>query len=186
MIHLVFGGSGSGKSAFAEKAVMELNCGTKIYLATMKVYGQEGLEKVRRHQKLRSSKGFFTVEAPCSIFKNLEAFFDLNPDTAEQKKTSGCVVLLECLSNLVANEMFRDDEIVSEKLVVERIENDLKNVIDMTDNLVVVSGNVFEDGIQYDESTGKYMRALSEVSDFIAEKADRVTEVVVGIPVPVK
>lgn len=190
MIHLVFGGSGSGKSAFAEKAVMELNCRTKIYLATMKVYGQEGLEKVKRHQRLRASKGFFTVEAPCSIFESLKSFLEKtcsnDSETFGQQETSGNVVLLECLSNLVANEMFRDGEIVPEEQVVERIEHDLKNVMTLAENLVVVSGNVFEDGIEYDEATRRYMKALAEITDFIAERADRVTEVVVGIPVLVK
>ena len=36
MIHLITGGSGSGKSRYAEQQILELGEGRRIYLATMK------------------------------------------------------------------------------------------------------------------------------------------------------
>ena len=36
MMYLVIGGSGSGKSAYAEKRMMEEPDGSRIYLATMR------------------------------------------------------------------------------------------------------------------------------------------------------
>ena len=44
----------------------------------------------------------------------------------------------------------------------------------------------FEDGIVYEESTVKYIRAMGRINEKLAEQADRVVEVVVGIPVIVK
>ena len=53
------------------------------------------------------------------------------------------------------------------------------------DDLVVVSGNVFNDGAEYEGSTLAYMRALGAVNAFIASKSDEVYEVVAGIPVKI-
>ena len=63
MLMVITGGSGSGKSAFAEeKAVMLAAGGPLAYLATMQVYGEEGRRKVERHRQLRDGKGFVTIE----------------------------------------------------------------------------------------------------------------------------
>ena len=51
MLILVTGGSGSGKSAFAEQKAVSLAAGGElVYLATMQVYGEEGKKKVERHR----------------------------------------------------------------------------------------------------------------------------------------
>ena len=50
---LVIGGSGSGKSAYAEKVALECQKEKRhFYLATMHVFGEEGQKKVERHRKL--------------------------------------------------------------------------------------------------------------------------------------
>ena len=95
-------------------------------------------------------------------------------------------VLLECMSNLVANEMFSGADIVSEDVVVGHILQGIKNLSTKVDELVIVSNNVFEDGISYDATTQAYIRALGRINTGVAALADTVTEVVVGIPVPVK
>ena len=62
---LVTGGSGCGKSSYAENRIQELaraQDGTIYYLATMQVYGEEGRRKVQRHIELRRGKGMITVE----------------------------------------------------------------------------------------------------------------------------
>ena len=95
MFVLITGGSGSGKSEYAENRAVRLSNETGLplyYIATMKPFGEEGRKRVERHQKLRSGKGFLTVER----YVNLK----------ELKLPKEGVVLLECLSNLTANEMF--------------------------------------------------------------------------------
>ncbi|MBO4291349.1 MAG: bifunctional adenosylcobinamide kinase/adenosylcobinamide-phosphate guanylyltransferase, partial [Lachnospiraceae bacterium] len=65
MMILVLGGSGCGKSAYAESRIQELASragGRLYYLATMQVYGKEGLQKVERHKMLRQGKGMQTIE----------------------------------------------------------------------------------------------------------------------------
>ena len=98
MMTLVIGGSGSGKSTYAEKISVELGGqSNKYYLATMKVYDKEIQQKVERHRRLRSGKGFLTIEQPIRIQKALE-----------KMEAGSRIALLECISNLTANEMFAE------------------------------------------------------------------------------
>lgn len=177
MIHLVYGGSGSGKSAYAENLVMTLNTEKKYYLATMKVFGKEGLRKVQRHRELRAGKGFETIEK-----ETLDDMEDIKKTVAEKDSA----ILLECLSNLTANEMFREDRMIPCGEVSKKICSALKFLGETVENLVIVSNNIFDDGIEYEKSTIEYMKALGEINVFAAEMADKVTEVVCGIPVEVK
>lgn len=62
MLHVVTGGSGSGKSEYAEKLIAESALHRLIYVATMMVWDDEGRKRVRRHREMRSGKGFITIE----------------------------------------------------------------------------------------------------------------------------
>ena len=71
---LVIGGSGSGKSAYAEKVALECQKEKRhFYLATMHVFGEEGQKKVERHKRMRAGKGFVTIEQPTDIMQCLPA-----------------------------------------------------------------------------------------------------------------
>ena len=188
MVRFVYGGSGSGKSAFAEQLVVSCGAERKYYVATMKVYDDEGRRKVARHQKLRENKGFVTIEQPTCIgsaarqIQQGARHGDVSGAHFGENPSGKCVVLLECLMNLVANEMFTPDGIVAESDVIARIKEGLNKLFSIADDVVVVSGNVFCDGVEYDETTKSYMRALAAVNAFVAQKADESFEVVAGIP----
>lgn len=186
MIHLVIGGSGSGKSEFAENLLVDSQ--RKYYIATMQVYDEEGRKKVARHQRLRAGKGFQTIEQPRNMHKVAEIV------TRDRKETEN-EALLECMSNLVANEMFDGEtedfasgmsETEREDFLVEKVTGGIRTLAEKLDKLVIVSNNVFEDGISYDAQTMSYIRVLGRVNQELARMADHVTEVVVGIPVKVK
>ena len=67
MMTVIIGGSGSGKSAFAEALVRKLK-GERIYLATMAAGDPESLRRIARHRKQREHLGFATVEQPLRLF----------------------------------------------------------------------------------------------------------------------
>ena len=92
MLVVIIGGSGSGKSEFAENMAVKLRKNRLIYAAAMMPFGSEGEARIRRHRKARKDKGFITVEK-YTCLKSLEV-------------QEGDTVLLECMSNLLANEMF--------------------------------------------------------------------------------
>ena len=177
MMVLVIGGSGSGKSSYAEEAACSVSeeVMKKYYLATMQIFDEEGQKKVERHRKLRSGKGFLTIEQPRAIGRSLEKM-----DAG--RKT----VLLECISNLTANEMFAGETPKLEMQVVQSVISGLEQLRKNTTNLVVVSNNVFEDGIIYDLTTMNYIHAMGEINQRLAAMADQVVEVVAGIPVVIK
>lgn len=177
MLVVITGGSGSGKSGYAEEVMLALGGKEKkrccYYLATMMVYGEEGRWKVERHRKLREGKGFITVEQPVDIA-------DCPLETGEN------AALLECMSNLAANEMFREEVPIGASEVAGKIIAEIEILRKRLKHLVIVTNNVFEDGIFYEEETMNYIRALGEINRKLAERADVVTEVVAGIPVAVK
>lgn len=194
MMVVVTGGSGSGKSAYAESLFQEFS-GEKIYIATMQVYDEEGKAKVARHRKLREGKGFLTVESPENVGELFaEAAFSESKDTLPDENTfpdaknpqNEKSALLECVSNLTANEMFREDGIVACKQVADKIIEDIQKINSRLDNLVIVTNNVFEDGITYDSTTMDYLKAMGQINAVLAKQADQVIEVVCGIPVRIK
>ena len=92
-------------------------------------------------------------------------------------------VLLECISNLTANEMFSDGKKQEKEQVVEKIIKGIKMLKKETTHLIVVSNNVFEDGILYDKETMEYIEAMGKINKELADMAEQVVEVVAGIPI---
>lgn len=208
MITLITGGSGSGKSAYAEKYIChasnEKGFKEKYYIATMQVFDDEGQRKIDRHRRLRAGKGFITIEQPRDI-----------KDAVSKLQSENCLktgrsALLECMSNLVANEMFppvdasdtkeaggkkepldepenmRDYENTLISRVSKKVLKDVSILSENVAELVIVTNNVFEDGVCYDESTMNYIKAMGTVNRGLAAMAESVVEVVAGIPVEVK
>ena len=193
MITLVTGGSGSGKSAYAESLLSSCE-GIRYYIATMQIYDAEGEKKVERHRKLRAGKGFLTMESPINVGKIQfacageaeQAQYRQEAERKVQGSSEKKSALLECMSNLTANEMFTKDGMKSEEEVVEKIVSEMQTLSQKLDNLVIVTNNVFEDGVIYDAGTMEYLKALGRINAALARLADRVAEVVVGIPVELK
>lgn len=193
MITLVTGGSGSGKSAYAESLLYSCE-GIRYYIATMQIYDAEGEKKVERHRKLRAGKGFLTIESPINVGKIQfacagkaeQAQYRQEAERKGQCSSEKKSALLECMSNLTANEMFTKDGMKSEEEVVEKIVSEIQTLSQKLDNLVIVTNNVFEDGVIYDAGTMEYLKALGRINAALARLADRVAEVVVGIPVELK
>lgn len=167
MRYLVTGGSGSGKSAYAESLAVSLELPV-YYLATMQAYGEEGKKRVQRHRLLRQGKNFTTIEKPLSV------------QEIEVPKQS--VVLLECLSNLLANEIF-DPKGIGMEGVVEGIVRQIQILSEKTTHLIVVSNDIGYDGMEYEEETMQYVRALGELHTRLSKEFDSVTEVVCGISI---
>lgn len=175
MLVLVTGGSGSGKSAFAEQKLLSFGDGRRYYIATMQIFDDESRKRVERHRKMRSGKGFATIERPLDL-----AGTEYLPRGDGEKVN----VLLECLSNLAANEMF--DQKGSGKDAFLIIESGIDSLLKQCDNLVVVTNEIFSDGITYDSETRAYMQLLGQLNVSLAAKADEVIEVACGVPVRIK
>ena len=178
MIHMITGGSGSGKSAYAEDWLIGHRQQTGkdqslLYIATMKPYGEETVKKIERHHRLRAGKGFTTLERYTDL-KNMPI-----PDNEG--------ILLECVSNLVANEFYREDGTIrGRKETLEEILDGLIHLSEHTLCLTIVTNEVNSDINGYSPETEQYRQMMGMVNQRIASLADRVTEGVYGIPVLIK
>ncbi len=162
MLALVLGGSASGKSEFSEE--LALSIGKKIYYAaTMMPFGKSAEERINRHRKLRQGKGFELIEQYRDI------------DKINVRDT----VIIECMSNLLANEMFGENP-KDGRYIVDCIDRINSN------NIIIVSNNIFEDGITYDSKTTDYIENMAYINSELAKRADKVYEVVCGIALEVK
>lgn len=175
MLIFISGGVRSGKSTLGENMAEKLaaeNGGRKIYLATAQVYDDEMRERVKRHQQNRSAKNYTTIEKSCGI---AEIIGSLTPyDT----------VLLDCLGNLAANEMFGGCDKTRSCTVeglAERIFVDIKKVNAAVGNLIIISNEVFSCGICYDKEVEAYTDLLGKLHVKIAAIADAAVECACGI-----
>ncbi len=165
MTALITGGSGCGKSTYAEKLVTRLPFEKRVYIATMRVYDEESVKRVARHRAQRADKGFVTIECPM--------------DLANAGVEPGSTVLLEDIPNLLANEMFDGGS-------PDRIFPAVCVLAQKCENLIIVTNDVFCDGVTYPESTQTYIKELAELNRKIADLADYAAEVVYSIPVALK
>lgn len=192
MLIVVTGGSGSGKSEFAEEMAVKLagsafrqdgvsegcseRAGRLVYLATMLPFGKEGRERIRRHRALREGKGFLTIEKQ-------DTLAEIDPE-----KLFGATVLLEDLSNLISNEMFGKEkgEAWQPEEVIGRVLEGLLFIRQHSGNLIIVMNEIFSDGRIYEEGTERFLQVAGCLNRKIAEKADACWEVVYGIPVSLR
>lgn len=165
MIVLVIGGSGSGKSSWAERYAAAFPAKKRYYLATMRASDPESRLRAERHRRQRAGLGFETVECPLRVG-------DFRPE-------KDAAVLLEDLPNLLANEMFGGGD-------PERILPDLRALASRCALLTVVTGDVFADGVAYDPMTADYMRRLALLGREIAASADIAVEVAASLPLFLK
>ncbi|MCD7866490.1 MAG: bifunctional adenosylcobinamide kinase/adenosylcobinamide-phosphate guanylyltransferase [Clostridiales bacterium] len=192
MLILVIGGSGSGKSEYAEQRCVqfaerrfsltqpracevtqeELPPGKKLYIAAMEPYDEESRARVARHRRMRDGKRFDTLEC----YTHLEQAVIPPCDT----------VLLECLSNLLANEMFSPNGRRDADRSVSAILSGIKRLTECAEHVIVVTNQVFSDGMAYTPETELYRQCLAQINREIASAADEVVEVVHGIPVVMK
>ncbi len=186
---LVTGGSASGKSEYAENLAVLLakkngGSGGLLYAAAMKPYGEEAAGRIERHRKQREGKGFRTVEAYTDISGQIGKYLEKQRDG---KKCGFPTVLLECLPNLLANELFdTDGGMRKNEEVFESLCADLCRLEDLSDGLIVVTSDTGSDGALYPPETEAYRRLLSRLSVWFAGRADAVIEVVYGVPVCLK
>ncbi len=188
MMITIIGGSDSGKSAYAESVLLALtektgalqgrktgeNAGERFYLATMEPYGEEAEQKIARHRKQRAGKKIKTI----ACYRNLKTA------VKELEKRNNPSVLLECMTNLTANEMFSEEVSPADgETPYEKICDGILGLKAVCENLVVVTGNLFADGIIYAEETEEYRKLLGRLNCFLGKESDILIEVKAGKPI---
>lgn len=162
MFTLVIGGSASGKSEYAERQVMALS-GERVYIATMPPWDEECLARIEKHQRARANRGFSTVER--------------YTDMGDAPIPKNANVLLECLGNLTANELY-DPQGGGPGAALAGV----KALLPRCRHLTVVTNEVFSGGADYAGETLDYLKDLAATNRALATLADNVIEISAGLP----
>lgn len=166
MLVFISGAVRSGKSSLGEKLAISLaGENRKIYLATSRHYDAEMSERIRIHQQTRAGKGFLTIDK-CSDIGDVVALL-ITADT----------VMLDCLGTLLANEMFNGQEKPAKpELIRDKILADLSKIRNKVTNLIIISNEVFADGVLYEQPTETYIKTLAKLHIELARASDTAIE----------
>ena len=165
---LITGGAKCGKSRLAER-LLDRCTGRKIYIAAMQPYGEEAQAAIARHRAYRAGKGFETIEKYTGLH--------------ELVLPENCHILLECMANLCANEMFRESGVSDP---TERIMRGIRHLRGISRTLVIVTNNVGSDGVSYTPETMRYIGVMGRLNALTADLSDNVIECVYGVPTALK
>ncbi|KSU83216.1 MULTISPECIES: bifunctional adenosylcobinamide kinase/adenosylcobinamide-phosphate guanylyltransferase [Fictibacillus] len=183
MLIFITGGVRSGKSSFAEMvAVYHGNKGYRLhYVATCDQSGEEMAERINRHREDREKSGYAwkTWEQPrnihdlCTVFKQEE------------------VILLDCLTNLVSNELFDGwqenrkqwEGIAFRELVFQKIMDAIIELEKQCGVLIIVSNEVFQGLLPDDSGTFYFMQIMGHLHQHIVRQAHWVYQVEFGMPI---
>lgn len=160
----VSGGVRSGKSKKAEELVQRSEGERHVYIATSRITDGEMRERVNLHQKARRG-----AKQPWVTVEQVNNFHTLLP---KLKKTD--VVLVDCATNWMANELFIDAQSWEDhqfcQSILEKMKQDLLAIKSSVKEVVVVSNELFEGDVP-DEATEVYMRLLGSFHQFLVEES---------------
>lgn len=168
MNYFLSGGAKNGKSSLAQDIVCA-QPGPHYYLATMIPHDDEDLLRIRRHLDNRAGMGFQTVECGMQILSALP-----------QMDANGAV-LLDSVTALLSNEMFRPDGTMDES-APERLETELLTLAHRMRCCVFVSDYIYADSGTYDAWTECYRRGLARIDRALAAACEHVAELCCAQP----
>lgn len=186
---LILGGARSGKSSYAEQRAKELGGESVLYVATSEIKDDEMQQRVAKHRAERLP-AWGTLESPRNVAQALR-----------QERSSARVVLLDCMTFLVANHLMDaaapkenpfDDPRADpfdpqiEANVVTEVETLIAYVQEADVQLVVVSNEVGLGVVPPYELGRAYRDILGRANQILARHADEVQLLVAGIPMKVK
>ena len=164
----IYGGVASGKSEYAEELISK-NFERKIYLATMENDGDFAKKRIQKHLLQRASKNFITVEEPRYI-SNININSDDN-------------ILLEDLTNLLSNNIFDKNGMKSgSKEITEAIFSDIIELEKRCNSLFIVGNDIFSTKRNQSKELDMFIDCLFSLHQKIIDIANRVVEVIYGLP----
>ncbi|RNF40052.1 bifunctional adenosylcobinamide kinase/adenosylcobinamide-phosphate guanylyltransferase [Planococcus salinus] len=169
----ISGGVRSGKSAYAERRLLNIPAPRYVYLASGQARDPEMEERILRHQKDRQNGGWTTVEQP------------LQMEHALLKIKAGDAVLWDCVTTWLANELYEGWQegkpCTEEKGCMEakwrKMQDTMHRIREVAGILVIVSNEVLDDFVR-DES---YQKWLGEIHRWIVAESDEAFEMENGV-----
>lgn len=166
-IHLITGGERSGKSAYAETEALRLSS-QPVYIATARIWDEEFAERVRRHQARRGAE-WTNIEEEKAFSRHL---------------LSGRTVLIDCVTLWATNFFFDLEQDIDRAL--QEMKAELERLFAQDAHFILVTNEIGLGGVPMDAVQRRFTDLQGWINQYIAARADRVTLMVCGIPVPVK
>ena len=167
---LITGGQRSGKSSYAEEMALSLS-DYPVYMATARVWDEEFLERVKRHQERRGPQ-----------WTNIEETIYLS-----EHDLSDRVVVVDCITLWLSNFFFlqRENDIdIDLALADAKAEFDRLTAQDAT--FIFVTNEIGMGGVSPNAVQRRFTDLLGWLNQFVASQADEVILMVSGIPVKIK
>ena len=164
---LVLGGARSGKSAFAEKLIVDSGL-ARIYLATATAGDGEMQTRIARH-RLQRGDDWTTVEEPLALV-----------DALTREATRGRAVLVDCLTLWLSNLMLaeRDPDVEARRLT---------RFLGVARYPVVLVSNEVGLGLVPDTPLGRRFRdAQGRLNQIVAALVPNVVFIAAGLPLWLK
>ena len=166
---LMLGGAASGKSAFAERAIVK-TCSdkAKIYIATAQAFDDEMQAKISDHRQARAADGWTTVEEPLRLTAALE------------HASKDQVILLDCATLWLTNQLLAGADLhaESEKLI--------RALATCPAHVIVVTNEVGQGIVPEHAMSRQFREAQGKLNQGIAREAQLVVQVIAGLPLVLK
>ena len=166
-IHLITGGERSGKSTYAEREALRLSK-SPVYLATARVWDEEFLQRILRHQERRGPE-----------WTNIEE--DIRPSKHD---FTGRVVLIDCITLWATNYFFDMQQDVDQAL--EALKKEFDTLVQQDATFIFVTNELGMGGMSESRTQRLFTQLQGWMNQHVAARADRVTLMVSGLPLTVK
>ena len=166
-IHFITGGQRSGKSEYAEALALKVS-DSPVYLATSKVWDEDFNKRIQVHKERRTT-GWVTIEETVNI---------------STISVSSKVILLDCITLWLTNIMDEHnyDMAVSLKFAM----GEWDKFMALNNEIIVVSNEIGLGVVPMEKSTRQFVDLQGKMNQYIAQKAQKVTFMVSGIPMQIK
>ncbi|MEZ3136261.1 bifunctional adenosylcobinamide kinase/adenosylcobinamide-phosphate guanylyltransferase [Stutzerimonas kunmingensis] len=169
MLELILGGARSGKSRFAERLAAESGLAV-TYIATSQALDGEMTERIAHHRERRPAH-WALVEEPLQLARVL----------CEKAAAERCL-LIDCLTLWLTNLLMLDDPA---RLAEER--DALLECLDgLPGRVLLVSNETGLGVVPLGELTRRYVDEAGWLHQAVAERAQRVTFMIAGLPMTLK
>ncbi len=169
MLELILGGARSGKSRFAERLAADSGLAV-TYIATSQALDGEMTERIAHHRERRPAH-WTLVEEPLQLVRVLR----------EQAAANRCL-LVDCLTLWLTNLLMLDDPA---RLAEER--DALLECLDgLPGRILLVSNETGLGVVPLGELTRRYVDEAGWLHQAVAQRAQRVTFMVAGLPMTLK
>lgn len=167
MVYYITGGERSGKSSYAQKLAESLS-NSPYYLATSRIWDKDFEKRVERHKNDRDER-WTTIEEEKKISKVI-------PENS--------VIVIDCVTLWLTNLYFDSENNLEKALELAKIE--IENLVKINSQIIIISNEIGMGVHAQSHIARKFTELQGWTNQYIANKADKATFMVSGLPITLK